>query len=288
MRPRTQRPDAGRSQKRKHKRPPPSADQPAPPARAGGGKRAAKKQPTLPFFFATQPDDNSCQWVAINNLLQRAALTEADVQAAVAAQHPDIQTILASGRLSDCMAKELLKSKTGLQLPRDPEHKINPGAPSTQIIETLDTALQQQKQHCQQHKPQTLLCRTPEHALVMQKQGNRWLVLDSLKPCATPLENYNMREPLDIWVLRPTGLYVETQDRAFCLVHSFNACMGRLAIAGADVLVRCDLLSRTYQQRARQAQHAQGLQAQDMIRADLSHHYTAGMGNFSDLDLTTT
>lgn len=147
---------------------------PVSPTRAGGGKRAAKqqaKQPTPPFFFATQSNNNSCQWVAINNLLQRVALTETEVRAAIAAQHPDFQAAFESGRLSDCMANELLKSKAPLQLPAAPEHKITPGAPLDQIIETLETALQQQKRCCPQHEPQTLMCRTPEHALVLQKTG---------------------------------------------------------------------------------------------------------------------
>eukprot|EP00983_Pelagomonas_calceolata_P052542 1142878-Pelagomonas_calceolata.AAC.1 len=131
-----------------------------------------------------------------------------------------------------------------------------------------------------QHGCDAFLCRNHRHAFAIKKFRGTWKLLDSLKNRAVDLHPSSILQPFTVFKLGiadenarediryPYSPYMEKQEKAFCLVHSFNMALGEPIISGNEVLSHIGKMNETLIQR-------------NLQRISLNYFYSPGIGNFN-------
>ena len=136
------------------------------------------------------------------------------------------------------------------------------------------------------HTCNAFLCRAHHHAFAVKKtERNKWVLLDSLLPkpvsitSSTPSTD-QLFIPFKLCSTTPStphssdatpiNIYMEKQEKAFCLVHAFNMALGRQALEGGLILTHILQMENT-------------LIDLNIRDVDLKLFYDPGMGNFNSM-----
>jgi len=107
------------------------------------------------------------------------------------------------------------------------------------------------------HNCETFLCRNSNHAFAVKKFKGIWKLLDSLYGAPIDMRTSNINSCFAAFkltliegnprecTLPSTSLYIEKQEKSFCLIHSFNMALGEHTISGDSVLSHIQQMEHT-------------------------------------------
>eukprot|EP00983_Pelagomonas_calceolata_P054747 1143838-Pelagomonas_calceolata.AAC.1 len=225
------------------------------------------------LYFEQQGNESyHCQVHAIINVLRACIVTPESLKHFISIQHrnyPSLGWLYAYepgiGFSDDAPIQWLLSNNL-----------CQPFGHSTgkHICTTLDL-------HAQQHGCDAFLCHSHHHAFAIKKFEGHWKLLDSLKDSPINLSSTKDLRPFTTFKLSLINSdatvdnipisppYMEKQEKAFCLVHSFNMAIGEHIISGKDILSHICQMENTLVKRNLQKQ------------INLNQYYTRRLGNFN-------
>ena len=231
------------------------------------------------YFEQQDEDSNNCQVHALNNTYGDCILTPESLRGFIQVKKReeegntcwDYVYYPRIGFSDDAIAEWLRSNDLALQpIAHMPAHTHN--------IQSLLS------RHSDSHSCNAFLCRAHHHSFAVRKIRNEWILLDSLlrKPEKINSSTERMSRSFTIFKLCDNtardppalpDLYMEKQEKAFCLVHAFNMALGSQIIQGNDVLSHIQQMEDTLIQRELDS------------FVCLKRYYTPGIGSFNNMIL---